>query len=372
MPIRARWSSFRFLLAGAAGLTCAAALAIGLTIWWLHSDAINVASKDAANLAVVLAEQTTRSIQSIDLVLSDIQERIEPIGVRAPNDLDGVLRGKDTYEFLIERLSRLPQAEFIRLVDENGRLVNTTHEWPWSAIDVSYTAHFQHFKNNNDKGVYISDSQVDRIKGIQVVFFSKRINGPNDKFLGMVVVGVRVTYFQHIYESIASLPDQLFLLLQRDGTVIARYPDPIVRAGEKLTAGSPWHRLVSQGGGNYRAPDVFDGEARLMAVRPLREYPLVVNVGVTETAALATWRNQAIVLGIGTLLVMFCVAFLLKAQSKHFSRLAISEAKLVERAHELKSANAQLRSAQAQTNATLDNMLQGLVMFDSSDPNSRQ
>ena len=42
------------------------------------------------------------------------------------------------------------------------------------------------------------------------------------------------------------------------------------------------------------------------AVRPLRDYPLVVNVGVLETAALATWRIQAIAIGIGTLLFV-CV-----------------------------------------------------------------
>ena len=172
--------------------------------------------------------------------------------------------------------------------------------------------------------------------------FSKRINGANNTFLGEVLVGVRLTYFQQIYKSIESLPDQLFVLLHRDGTVIVRYPDLVVHSGEKIPAASPWHRLVSQGGGTFRAPGLFDGQARLMAVQPLRDYPLVVNVGVTETAALATWRIQAITLGIGTLLVMFCSAFLLKALSNQFNRLAASEAMLVEKAHELESANAQL------------------------------
>ena len=319
-----------------------------------------------SNLAVVLADQIANSIQSIDLVLTEIKDREEIRSTQTPNDFDRVLRGEDTHQFLMERLSHLQQAEFISLVDKNGKLVNTTQQWPSPGIDLSDRAHFQHFKNNDDKSIYISDALVDRIKGTQVIFFSKRINGANNTFLGEVLVGVRLTYFEHIYKSIASLPDQTFLLLHRDGTVIVRYPDPIIRAGEKLPAASPWYRLVSQGGGTFRAPGYFDGEARLMAVRPLRDYPLVVNVGVTETAALATWRIQAITLGIGTLLVMFCLAFLLKALSKQFHRLATSEATLVEKAHELESANAQLSTAQAQTNAALDNMSQGLVMFDSS------
>jgi diguanylate cyclase (GGDEF)-like protein len=352
MPIRSGWSSFWFLKAAAIGVTCTAALAIGLTVWWLRLDAIEGASRDSSNLATVLADQIANSIQSIDLVLTEIKGQEEIRGAQTPNDIDRVLSGEDTYQFLMERVSRLQQAEFISLVDKNGKLVNTTQQWPTPGIDLSDRAHFQHFKNNDDKSIYIGDAAVNRINGTHVVTFSKRINGANNTFLGEVLVGVRLTYFQQIYKSIASLRDQMFVLLHRDGTVIVRFPDLIVRAGEKIPAVSPWYRIVSQGGGIFRAPGLIDGEARLMAVRPLRDYPLVVNVGVLETAALATWRIQATILGIGTLLVMFCSAFLLKASKKQFHCLETSEA-ILERAN-------------ATVDAALNNMSQGLVMFDSS------
>ena len=345
MSIRARQSSFHFLLAIAAGLTCTSALAIGLTIWWLHSDAIADAFTDSSNLATVLAHQMDNSLQSIDLVLTEIKNREENRGAQTPNDIDRVLRGEDTYQFLTERLSRLQQAEFIALVDKDGNLVSTTRQWPSSKISLSDRAYFQHFKNNDDKAVYISNSLIDRVKGLEVIILSKRINGANNAFLGVAVVGVRLAYFQQIYGSIASISHQSFLFLHRDGTIIVRYPDPKNRAYESMPAASPWHQLVLQGGGQYRSPGYFDNEPRLVSVHPLRDYPLVVNVAVSETAALATWRIQAITLGSGALLVMLCVAFLLKAQSKQFRRLATSEATV---------------------EAALNNMSQGLVMFNSS------
>jgi len=345
LSIRARQSSFHFLLAIAAGLTCTSALAIGLTIWWLHSDAITDASTDSSNLATVLAHQMDNSLQSIDLVLTEIKNREEDPGAQTPNDIDRVLRGEDTYQFLTERLSRLQQAEFIALVDKDGNLVSTTRQWPSPKISLSDRTYFQHFKNNDDKAVYISNSLIDRVMGLQVIILSKRINGANNAFLGVAVVGVRLAYFQQIYESIASISDQSFLFLHRDGTIIVRYPDPKNRAYESMPAASPWHQLVLQGGGQYRSPGYFDNEPRLVSVHPLRDYPLVVNVAVSETAALATWRIQAITLGSGALLVMLCVAFLLKAQSKQFRRLATSEATV---------------------EAALNNMSQGLVMFNSS------
>ena len=358
-------SNFRKLLLVAIGLTCTAALAIGGTIWWLRSDTIRDVSKDTANLSVVLADQIANSIQSIDLVLTEIRNQEEKLSTLPPDDFDRALSSEDTRNFLLERLSRLQQAEFITVVDKNGKLVNTTLRRPSPGIDLSDRAHFQHFKNNDDREISISNALINRMNGVQFISFGKRITGTSGAFLGEVFIGVRLTYFERIYKSISSLPDQTFLLLQRDGTVIVRYPDQVVHTGEKIPPASPWHRLVLQGGGTFRAPGLFDGEARLMAVRPLRDYPLVVNVGVTEKVALATWRIQAITLGIGTLLVMFCVALLLKAQSKQFNRLATATAKLAEKTSELESANVQLSTAHAQNNAALNNMSQGLVMLDS-------
>ena len=251
--------------------------------------------------------------------MTEIKDREETRSAQTPNDFDRVLGSENTHQFLLERLSRLQQADFIGLVDKDGKVVNTTQRWPAPRIDTFNSGHFQHFKNNDDKGIYISKSRVSRldpIEGTRIVLFSKRINGANNTFLGEVLVGVKLAYFEQIYKSIAALPGQTFVLLHRDGTVIVRYPDPVFRGGEKLPAESPWFRLVSQGGGTFRTSGYFDGEAHLMAVHPLGDYPLVVNVGITETTALATWRNEAAVLGIGTLLVIFCSGLLLKALRK--------------------------------------------------------
>src|SRR5665811_1392490 len=160
MPIRARTSNFRFLIAITIGLTCTATLAIALTIWWLRSDAIREASANTGNLAVVLAEQTANSVQSIDIVLTEIQGQAEIRGARASNDFNRILRGEDTYQYLTERLSRLQHAEFIGLVDNNGRIVNTTRQWPSPEIDLVDRDYFQHFKNN-DCLLYTSDAADD-------------------------------------------------------------------------------------------------------------------------------------------------------------------------------------------------------------------
>ena len=357
MPVRTGRPQFHFLIAVTVGLACTAAIAIGLTIWWLRSEAINDASRNAGNLATVLAEQTNRSVQSIDLMLHELQERIEVLGAKTPNEFRRLLQGEDTYQLLKERMAHLSHVASISLVDKNGVIVNSTSQWPLSPTNVSDREHFKYLKNNNDRAIYLSTPVGDRFNGIQTIFFAKRINDANNEFLGLGTIGVRLSYFQQIYGSIDSLSDKSFLFLRKDGTVIVRYPDANDRGGMKMPAESPWYQLVAQGGGYYRSPGYFDGIPRQIAVHPLRDYPLVVNVAVSETAALATWRIQAITIGLGTLLVLFCMAFLLKALSKQFRRLATSEATIVEKADELDRANKKV-------DAALNNMLQGLVIFD--------
>ena len=352
-------SIFRFLIAVAAAITCAAALTIALTIWWLRSEAIAGAFRDSSNLAEVLASQTASSIQSIDLILTEIKIEEEIRSAQMPDGFEHIGRSEDTFQYLTGRLSRLPQAAFITLVDNKGKITNTTLQWPVPAVDLSDRPYFQHLKSLNDTGLFISNALISRIGGTQFVSFSRRINDANNSFLGAVVVGVSLDHFQKSYEAITSLPDQSFLLLHRDGTVIVRYPNPTDRIHEKLPADSPWYRLITQGGGNYRPPSYIDGAVRLVAVRPLRDYPLVVNVGVSETAALAAWRVQAIAIGIGTLLFVACSLFLLKALSRQFQGLERSEAALVKKTGEL-------QRAKGTVDAALNNIVQGLLMFDSN------
>ncbi len=292
--MRASFDNFRLLKAATVGLVCTAALAIGLTMWWLHAKAVADVVNDTGNLATVLADQLDRSVQSIDFMINELQERIDDRGARTKNDFRRVLQGEDIHQLLTDRKARVSNIDVISLTDRNGLLVSSTNRWPLPPTDLSDRENFQYLKKNDGRQLFITKPIRDRVAGLSTVFFSKRIEDAKGEFLGMISIGVRLSYFRHIYELIASLHDLSLVFLRNDGTVIVRYPDPTLRFGDKLPAEVPWYRLVSQGGGYFRSPGVFDNEARLISVRLLRSYPLVVNVGISEAAALKTWRLQAI------------------------------------------------------------------------------
>ena len=351
-----RLISFRTLIGVAVGLIGFAVIAIGLTVFALRNDALSDATREADNIATVLAEEGTASIQSIEIVAGDIRDQVLRRGGDDAARIRDFMRSQETFAALRERRGFLGQTDAIALIDAEGRLAATSRFWPTPPTDLSDRDYFRHLKATDDHSLFISDLTMNRVSGAPTVFFAKRI-GSGAEFHGVVLVGVQLSYFQRLYNSISSLRDQSFLFLRRDGTVLIRHPDPIRRTGEKMPPDSPWHGLVAAGGGQYRSPGYFDGEPRLVAVRPLRDYPLVVNVAVTEASALKRWQHRALLIGLGTAIAILCFALLLRALSTHVRRLVDSEAEIAEKSRELMEANATLDSA-------LHDMTHGLAMFD--------
>jgi diguanylate cyclase (GGDEF)-like protein len=85
---------------------------------------------------------------------------------------------------------------------------------------------------------------------------------------------------------------------------------------------------------------------------------------MSETAALALWQRRATLIGIGAALTLLGFALLLRAFVVQFRQLAASEKSVVEREARLSEKSGELELANLQFEAALNNMSQGLTMFD--------
>jgi diguanylate cyclase (GGDEF)-like protein/PAS domain S-box-containing protein len=358
--------SFRGLLLVALGLIGVAVVAIAITIVALRNDAINDAIHDTGNIATVLAEQTARAVQSVDIATSEIAERIGDHAALTPDNYEAFVRSQPIHVMLTDRLRRLPQSEFIAILDKDGRQVNSSRTWPASRADVSDRDYFRYARDHAVPKLFISETVQNRVSGNRNIFFAKRISGPHGEFLGVVVAGTSPSYFQHIYDSISSVRKISFVLLRDDGTALIRHPDLENLTGRKLPAKSDWYPLVRAGGGHFNSSGAFDGVPRLIAVRPLKDVPLVVNVGIPASEALSAWRYRAMAIGLGTALALICSLLLIYSLYHQFAQLAASRASLIEREARLADKTTELQEANARLDTAIDHMVQGLVMFDAA------
>ena len=345
-------------------------MAVGLIMWNLRADTLAEAMVSTDNLAIVLAEQTSRSVQSVDIVLREVQERIGALGVATPEAFRSVLGTAEVHEFLRSRSARLPQVDNIALVGADGIRVNYSIGWPAPAGDMSDREYTRHFQRQDDRGLFISEPVVSRATGVQTLYLVRRVNGPHGEFLGMILGSVPLRVFSEFYRSISMPRSESFMLLRRDGTIVMRQPDLHELIGTKLPIASPWYTVVAQGGGQYETPVPFD-QTRLVSVKPLRDYPLVMNVGLPKAMALAPWWRETMLVALGTIGVACSTVPLVRALGRQFDVLTRQQAALSARNAELTRVSVALEASEAQLVATsrelettLASMDQGLVMVD--------
>jgi PAS domain S-box-containing protein len=311
------------------GLLVIILLTASVAIWDRREEAIARSRQDIINLGVVLAEQTARSMQAVDLVLQETTAMVLAAGVHSPEQFRRLMGTEEVHRFLVDRLKVLPQADAIGLVNADGKLVNSSRFWPAPDFDVSDREYYKYLRQNDRPGTYISAPAVSRFTGARVFFLTQRIDGPNG-FLGLVLSTIDVRYIEEFYRAIIMQEGGSVGVFRHDGTMLARYPAVESKMGEKLAPQSPFYARVEEGGGTYRSPGYVDGIARVVSVHPLRDFPLVVTVSMSEDAVLANWRRQAIFIALGTLCTVIGFALLFRALVVHSRSLERSEATLRE------------------------------------------
>jgi diguanylate cyclase (GGDEF)-like protein len=316
----------------------------GFTIWHNRRSTFEEHQRDMTSMGIVLAEQTSRYVQVIDLILREVQSRIADLNMATPADFQLLLGTQEVHNYLTGRLNNVPQADAIVLIDATGRILNSSRGGPAQHADVADRAFYQYFKVHDDPGMYFGSISAGRATGALSLFFARRVNSAGGRFLGVVLGIVDIKYLSEFYQAAGEYSREAVTLLRRDGTMLMRYPNPAAAIGVKLPPGSPWYARVAEGGGNYVSPGILDGTPSLVSVHPLRDYPLVVDVLIGEADGFAQWRLNAIFIAGFALATASGFLSLFWMLARQFQRLAEQNAGLEEAAIRLSEGKETLRA----------------------------
>lgn len=276
---------------------------------------------ETIGVSLVLAEQTTRALQNVDLVLQNAQGRLSGLlgqSWRIP------LAEYPIHVMLQGRITGIPQISSIFVVDAAGAVANSSREFPIPHIFVGDREYFLAQKNDPQRGLFIGTPLRNRLDGFWTLYLSRRINGPGGRFAGVVVVALNLGYFEGLYQSISLdllRPISLFLA---DGTLIASEPHDDAAIGQRVAEsrlrGASGEREVET-----VRETMAQGAPRIVTYRRVAEFPLMVSVAVTESDALAGWGNTLRYVLAGALLfiaVVISAAFALARKLRHEEALA--------------------------------------------------
>ena len=327
----------------------------GLAVWDSRQTATADYRTNQAKIGLVLAEQTTRALQVVDLVVQHIQTQVSDEGVVSADRFRTFMADQAMYRQLLGRREPMPQLEALVVLDADGRVINSSRGWPPSGAVESDADVFVHFAAVSDNSAYVSIPQQGGTAGDWTVYLARRIVDPNGQTIGIVSAAISLRYFRDLFDSARPDADGSITIVRDDGTILLHHPeDGRVIIGTRMPLTFPWYRVVADGGGHYMSEGIGNSVPRSVWVQRLRDFPLLIDVVLSPQAALAPWRHQAYYIGAGTFGVVATLCILFGLLGGQFRRVALSEASLSQRNTDLERSSAKLAEQAIELRATAE------------------
>jgi signal transduction histidine kinase/CheY-like chemotaxis protein len=298
------------LLAGAAVLIAAI---VGTNLVFLadsRESSLQTAEADLARHTLTLGEQTDRSFKALDLVLSSVGDYLGRRGANDSQSYHRLVTDYDTYLFLKEKITGLPQVDAVTLIDANGKLLNFSRSWPIPDVNVTDRDYFRALAADPTLETFISKPVPNRGNGTWVIYLARRLNDPNGEFMGLILGAVSLQYFENFFGATSLGEGSSVSLVREDGTLLARFPhDDRVGA---LTQGATQRALAA--GGIIRELGSSDHEMTIRSARMLANYPLSIIASETEQSVLVGWRRTAellIIMSAACAMIVLIAAFVI-------------------------------------------------------------
>jgi signal transduction histidine kinase len=284
--------------------------------------------KQLQNLSLNLAEEASRSFRPVDLVVSSLVKEIEAEGVTDGTSFERKMAAHDFHLRLVEAIGGVPQLSAITVIGSDGKLIDSSRQWPIPNISVADRDYFQALKDDPHRESYISRPAQNRATGAWTIFLAHRVNGPHGQFLGIILGAIETRYFEDFYRAI-SIGEGTSIVMQRsDGVMLARFPqtDAIGKAFSNSE-----HLLQGGVAGVVHELSPIDGQMRLKAAHLVAGYPVLALATKTEEAALSNWRGIARLMSLGAGCCALSIAlagFAIGRQWKQQAMLAHARAEL--------------------------------------------
>src|SRR5712691_4651701 len=315
-------------------------ISLGFHLAVERSSAERAAIQNSRNLVRVFEEHLSRSLSDIDRSLKVMRSYY----VRNPEsfDLKDWKRGAQIVTDPATRISIIGPDGFIRLSSSDAGD---------PAVNFSDREHFRVHVGATTDELFIGPPVLGRLSPKLTVFLSRRIENADGSFGGVIVALLDPSYFARFYSSVDTGLDGYARIIGTDGIVRAEGGVTTNFIGRDVSGGALFKRYMEDATGwFYTESALSDHIHRLVVYRRLKDFPLIVNLGLAtkqifmEVAA----KQQAyyVFATIFTALVLIIMGFSVRGRL------------LLERK------SAELRTQNLRFDAALQNMSQGLSMFD--------
>ena len=334
----------------------------GVFLYNIHDRIRTVNERNLANSASILAKQLEQFFTTTKRVQEGIIEETVALAADSADGIDALWSRYDLHLKLRDKVAGMPYVGALTIIDARGQLSNFSRKWPAPDISATDRDFFKALQSDPGATSFIGKPIRNRATGSWVIQLTRKISGPNGEFLGLTTAAVELSYLQNYLGEFSLDPDTAVTLFREDGVVLAHFPQDNSIIGRRFASAAGLKLVSTSDEGIGVGAGVTDGDARMVAAHRVGGAPIVITASKTTAAIYDGWRQSAAyVIAISALAIIAILAF-----TSIFIRLFENYKALVQARVERQKAE-QLRQQSLQLDVALNNMSQGLVMFDASE-----
>ena len=249
--------------------------------------------RELKNLVHVLAEETDRGFQAGELVQNDVIGDMVNAGIDSPEKFVANYASIEVHNDLLHRIAGLPYVNGVALLSAHGQLVNVSHTWPVPTVNVTDRDFFQALTSDPTRTSFISAPTKNRTNGDWNVLLSRAYRGSDGRLIGVVNVAMELAAFERFFATISLSDDASVTLFRRDGMLLARFPHIELQIGKAIVPASSFDTIsAAPEYGAAQRVRMVDGIEQRIALHSAAHYPLIVAVSNSTRATLVYWRTQ--------------------------------------------------------------------------------
>jgi PAS domain S-box-containing protein len=304
--------SGRFTITLAVIAVIAIATMSALLLWQLRVRELRQAEAETVSLSQILAEQTTRSFQSVDLAIDLALDRLQQA-----KKLGVGIEDIAIHSMLRSRIEGMPQLRSIFITDSSGKIASSALSHPAPNFSVADRDYFTALKSQPALDRYVSTPVSNRVDNKRTVFLSRRIRSASGELVGVIVASLDLEFIESFYQSIRLDHIGPISLYLTQGSLVVRVPfdaNPSVEPGSLATLESTATTIRSTG-----------AEPGINTYRRVNGFPMVLSVGISDRDALSNWQGTArLILAVAgaNIFLMIAATVLLLRRLSHEEELA--------------------------------------------------
>ncbi|MGX4807752.1 bifunctional diguanylate cyclase/phosphodiesterase [Bradyrhizobium guangdongense] len=310
--------------------------------------------RELENTVQLIARHFDQQFEDSDVVAADLIGQMKLPEITSPQMFRERMSGDDANQMLRSKVSAVSYLGDIAIYDADGELINWSRAQPLPKINISERAYFQTFKTDPTAEPVLLESVRSFIIGKWTTIVARRLSLPDGTFVGAMVRRIDPDSYQQYFASVALAEGTAISLFDREGKMLARYPNNEELLGKSFKDGPLLQKVLAKGGRQtLRIKSLVDGGERLGSAASLTHFPLIIAATNTTAAALADWRQQTgfMIMTAGlSATVIALILFLIIRQINRQNR----------------DAQQRLEAERLRLDTAMNNMSQGLILYDAN------